>query len=178
MRVVWQAFMENPAMQLFKCATLLRRASLPRTLPFLVATFLWLFLLGAGDRVLALQVHPEPEGLYSHQIAHLFFILSMAILVFWLRKRGLVAEAGWRLIQWGCIMFIVWNAGAFVGHAIEAQMAEEAFVGKGWSRALLVQNAISPGIYLFLKMDHLSCFPAILLLYLGLRKIKRQAGTR
>ncbi|MGQ9656192.1 MAG: hypothetical protein ACUVXD_19230 [Thermodesulfobacteriota bacterium] len=102
----------------------------------------------------------------------------MAILVFWLRKRGLVAEPGWRLIQWGCIMFVVWNVGAFVGHVVEAYMVEEAFVGEGWSRALLVQDAISPGIYMFLKMDHLTWFPAILMLYLGLRKIQRQAGTR
>ena len=122
----------------------------------------------------ALQVHPEPEGLYSHQIAHLFFILSMAIFIFWLRKRGLVTEPGWRLIQWGCAMFIVWNVGAFIGHAIEARMPEESFVGKGWSKSLVLETVTSPAIYLFLKMDHLTCVPAIVFLYVGLRSIYRK----
>jgi len=139
------------------------------------ATGLFFLLWGLGQEAWGLQVHPEPEGLYSHQIAHLFFILSMAVMVFWLRKRGLIREPGWRLIQWGCIMFIVWNAGAFIGHAVEAQMTEESFVGKGWSRALLVQGLVSPVIYLLLKMDHLTCVPAILFLFLGLRKIRQRA---
>jgi hypothetical protein len=56
-------------------------------------------------------------------------------------------------------------------------MAEESFVGKGWSRLLLVHSVASPTIYLLLKMDHLTCVPAILLLYLGLRRIQRQAGA-
>jgi hypothetical protein len=148
----------------------------PRTsmLTFLGAVLLVLFW-GTVEQALALQVHPEPEGLYSHQIAHLFFILSMAVMVFWLHKRGLIREPGWRLIQWGCIMFIVWNAAAFIGHAVEAEMTEESFVGKGWSRALLVQGLVSPVIYLLLKMDHLTCVPAILFLFLGLRKIRQRA---
>mgnify|MGYP005834743551 CR=1 FL=1 len=167
------------AMQFFGCTGSLRGGALGRRMTLLlVVAFLGLFFPGQEEMAHALQVHPEPEGLYSHQIAHLFFVLSMAILVFWLRKRGLVAEPGWRLIQWGCIMFVVWNVGAFVGHVVEARMVEEAFVGERWSRALVVQDVTYPGIYLFLKMDHLTCFPAILLLYLGLRKIQRQAGTR
>lgn len=132
-----------------------------------------LFVL-VESQALALQVHPEPEGLYSHQIAHLFFIFSMAILIFWLRERGLVAEAGWRLIQWGCVMFIVWNVGAFWGHAIEAGMPEESFVGRGWSKSLVVREVAFPGLYLFFKMDHLTCVPAVLFFYLGLRKIQRK----
>ncbi len=159
--------------QIFPCTQFLGRLFHPRAI-FLLAWALVLFG-GAGQQAWALQVHPEPEGLYSHQIAHLFFILSMAILVFWLRKRNLILEPGWGLVQWACIMFIVWNGAAFIGHAVEADMKEESFVGKGWSRALLVQGLASPLIYLFLKMDHLTCVPAILFLYLGLRKIKQKA---
>lgn len=163
-------------MQIF-CRTSFLSSGLSKRGFTLLAALFWLFLWGAGDQLLALQVHPEPEGLYSHQIAHLFFILSMAVMVFWLRKRGLIQEPGWRLIQWGCIMFIVWNAAAFVGHVLEAQMAEESFVGKGWSRALLVHDMVSPTLYLLLKMDHLTCVPAIFLLYLGLRRIQKQASA-
>lgn len=149
------------------------RGLIKRAAPWLAGAFFLLWW--PCQEAWGLQVHPEPEGLYSHQIAHLFFILSMAILVFWLRKRDLVRESGWRLIQWGCIMFIVWNAGAFIGHAVEAEMTEESFAGKGWSRALLLQGMVSPVIYLLLKMDHLTCVPAILFLYLGLKKIRQRA---
>lgn len=160
-------------MQFFSC-TFSKKNRIFNKAAFLAAASLFLFW-GFGREAWGLQVHPEPEGLYSHQIAHLFFILSMGILVFWLRKRGLVREPGWRLIQWGCIMFIIWNGAAFIGHAVEAQMTEEYFTGKGWSRALLVHGFLSPTIYLLLKMDHLTCVPAILFLYLGLRKIKQRA---
>lgn len=140
----------------------------------------WLTIIGAiflsidliPGEAHALQVHPEPEGLYSHQIAHLFFLLSMGIFIFWLRKRGLVVDSGWRWIQWGCVMFIVWNATAFLGHIFEAKMTEESFIGKGWSRLLLVQTWASPSVYLMAKMDHLSCVPAILFLYLGLKRMR------
>ncbi len=160
-------------MQFFPCAAL-GRLIFRRKWALVPAAGLLLFW-GAAQEAWALQVHPEPEGLYSHQIAHLFFILSMAILVFWLRKRELIREPGWRLIQWGCVMFIVWNAAAFIGHAVEAEMTEESFAGRGWSRVFIVQAVISPLIYLLLKMDHLTCVPAILFLYLGLRKIKQRA---
>lgn len=159
-------------MQLFSCTSNKGNPVLSKA-AFLAASALLFW--GFGQEAWGLQVHPEPEGLYSHQIAHLFFILSMGILVFWLRKRGLTREPGWRLIQWGCIMFIVWNVAAFVGHAVEAQMTEESFVGKGWSRALLIQGVVSPAIYLLLKMDHLTCVPAILFLYLGLKKMQKRA---
>ncbi len=153
-------------MQIFHCTRAL----------VLFLSFIPQLILGEGV-AFALQVHPEPEGLYSHQIAHLFFIFSMAIFIFWLRKRGLVAEPGWRLIQWGCAMFIVWNVGAFIGHAMEAHMPEESFVGKGWSKSLVLETVTSPAIYLLLKMDHLSCVPAIVLLYLGLRNIYRKEAN-
>jgi hypothetical protein len=158
-----KALLEENPMQIFRCI---------RALVLCLSLFSQV-ILGEGV-AFALQVHPEPEGLYSHQIAHLFFILSMAIFIFWLRKRGLVAESGWRLIQWGCFMFIVWNVGAFIGHAMEARMPEESFVGKGWSRSLVLDTVTSPAIYLFLKMDHLTCVPAIVLLYLGLKSIYRK----
>lgn len=69
-------------------------------------------------------------------------------------------------------MFIVWNATAFLGHIFEAKMTEESFIGKGWSRLLLVQTWASPSVYLMAKMDHLSCVPAILFLYLGLKRMR------
>ena len=48
----------------------------------------------APNSALATQGHGGIEGVYAHQIAHLFFIISMGGLIYWLRQRGLVREKG------------------------------------------------------------------------------------
>jgi hypothetical protein len=45
------------------------------------------------------QGHGGIEGVIAHQIAHLFFIISMGGLIYWSRQRGLVRERGWQLIR-------------------------------------------------------------------------------
>lgn len=135
-------------------------------------------LLVNPEAVLALQVHPSPEGLYAHQIAHAFFILSMATLSFLLQKRGLVRQRGWRYIQLACICFILWNIEAMAGHMIDSRLPADAFDGSGWGKVLVVERAIAPYFYYFLKMDHLICIPAIFLLFLGLRSLKIESEER
>jgi hypothetical protein len=133
-------------------------------------------LLAPSDG-LALQVHAAPEGLYSHQLAHCFFIVSMAILAFWLQKRRLVERRGWRYLQISCLLFIIWNIDAFVGHTIEFHLSPDAYAGEGWARALVADKAIMPYLYYLLKMDHVICVPAIFFLYLGLRWFRREEGA-
>ena len=53
---------------------------------------------------LAVQEHGAPEGLYAHQFAHLFFLASMGLLIYWLRQRQLVRQAGWRYIQYAALL--------------------------------------------------------------------------
>ena len=72
--------------------------------------------VGAPTLALATQTHGEPEGLVVHQITHLVFIFSMGTLIFWLRKRKLVVETGWRYIQYAALLFILWNLDAFAVH--------------------------------------------------------------
>ena len=131
----------------------------------------------APSEGLALQVHTAPEGLYSHQIAHCFFIISMATLAFWLQERRLVEKRGWRHLQISCLLFIVWNIDALVGHVIESHLSAEAFVGEGWARAMVVDKALMPYLYYVLKMDHIICVPAIFFLFLGLRWFRREEGA-
>jgi len=45
---------------------------------FFLSTFTWVII--DPDIVLATQTHGTPEGIYVHQMAHLFFILSMGFL--------------------------------------------------------------------------------------------------
>ena len=130
------------------------------------------------DAALALQIHPAPEGLYAHNIAHAFFIFSMATLAFWLQKRRLVVEKGWRYIQISCLLFIFWNIDAMAGHIIDSYLSEEAFTGQGWAKSMIKEKVFAPYFYYLLKMDHLICVPAIFFLFLGLKRLKVDAGVR
>ena len=81
---------------------------------------IWLTFLLCGlafvmpEPVLATQAHSDPEGLYVHQFAHFFFIISLAMFIYWLRFRDLVKETGWRYIQYAALFLILWNTDAAI----------------------------------------------------------------
>lgn len=122
----------------------------------------------------ATQTHGGPEGLVVHQFAHLFFIFSMGLLIYWLRKRRLVSDKGWRYIQYAALFFIFWNLDASFSHWLLEQ-SDSLTVETIQSRHFRISTA--PGlqwlgsIYYLTKLDHLLCVPAMLFLLLGLRRL-------
>lgn len=135
-----------------------------------------LLVFGCPAVAWATQTHGDPEGLYAHQIAHLFFIFSMGLLIYWLRRHDLVAQSGWRLIQHAALFFILWNIDAFTVHWLEEQIdllsisQEDPFFI--YLNAPAGQTWIA-WTYYFAKLDHLLCVPAMVLLYLGLRRLNK-----
>ncbi len=124
----------------------------------------------------ATQIHAAPEGLYSHQIAHLFFLISMGILVYWLRGRGLTRARGWRYLQYSALFFMFWNVDTMIVHNLEGRgdLFQVLFPG-----TLHARLQIKPGhefwawmLYVG-KLDHLLCVPAIVFLYWALRELIR-----
>lgn len=51
--------------------------------------FLSIFAWGVinPNHALATQSHGAPEGIYAHQIAHIFFMFSMGFFIHWLRDK-------------------------------------------------------------------------------------------
>jgi uncharacterized membrane-anchored protein len=136
-------------------------------------------LLGLPDVAHAFQAHPEQEGLYVHQLAHVFFGVAMGMLAYWLEKNRFSSQKGWRLIQISCLLFILWNVSAFVGHIVEELLPKEALVGSsGWNRRILIGGDVIALLYYVLKMDHLVCVPAMVCLFLGIRILYRQPGEQ
>ncbi len=127
---------------------------------------------------LAVQTHGGPEGLYAHQMAHLFFTFAMGLLIYWLRTRRLVAEAGWRLIQYAALFFMLWNLDAFAAHQLEAPTALLT-ISRPEQWRLQVETIPSwqwlAVVYYIVKLDHLLCVPAALFLFLGLRRLAKSA---
>ena len=123
---------------------------------------------------LATQGHGGIEGVYAHQIAHIFFIISLGVLIYWLRARKLVQTTGWRFIQYSALFFILWNLDAITVHALDDQFGIIQTETIGIWR---IQITDSFGhnflkiLYYVIKLDHLLCVPALLFLYFGLRRL-------
>ncbi len=131
-------------------------------------------LLLSADPVLATQTHGQPEGLYVHQMAHIFFIISMGSLDFWLRQRNLIKEKGWKYIQLSAVLFILWNIDAALVHFLDEHLDILGITKiELWHirvESIQGQNSISI-LYYLLKLDHLLCVPAMFFLYYGLKTI-------
>ncbi len=126
----------------------------------------------------ATQTHGGLEGLYVHQFAHIFFTFSMGLLIYWLRKWGLVGFAAWRSIQYAAFFLIAWNIDAIASHWLLEQ--------SGWIEVktidgLQIQISTPQGmgwlakLYYLTKLDHLLCVPALIFLFLGLKRLLRHA---
>jgi len=127
---------------------------------------------------LATQGHGEPEGLWVHQMSHVFFAFSMGILIYWLRVRALIQETGWRYIQYSAFLFILWTIDAFSVHFMEEQLRiVESTKINPWT--IEIESPYDSLwfnlLYYFTKLDHLFCVPALFLLYLGLKRLLHKA---
>ena len=142
---------------------------------------IWLIasILFLAEPAVATQAHGAPEGLYAHQLGHLFFIVSMGVLIFWLRERQLVQAAGWRYIQYSALFFILWNVDAFFVHLVDEQIALIETQRIGVWDINITSNSGSQfltWLYYVAKLDHLLCVPALLFLYFGLRRLLKDSG--
>jgi cell division protein FtsW (lipid II flippase) len=131
-------------------------------------------LFYSASPVFATQGHGAPEGLYIHQISHVFFSLSMAMLIYWLRRRHLVKEAGWRYIQYCALFFIIWNFVAFTAHFLDEQIQIVQIQRLDSFHIQIQAPAWLSIIYYMAKLDHLMCVPALFFLYLGLKRLLEQ----
>jgi len=152
------------------------RPFIRRVLSWSVLAVVWGWL--TPPAALAVQEHGAPEGLYTHQGAHLFFIASMGLLIYWLRQRQLVIAAGWRRIQYAAFFFILWNLDAFTAHLLDEQLAVVDIQTVAPWTVRIDADVFSPALawlYYAAKLDHLLCVPALLFLYFGLRRLLKDA---
>jgi len=139
----------------------------------------YLFVICSGTLLfpglaLATQGHGGIEGVYAHQIAHIFFIVSLGVLIYWLRARKLVQTTGWRFIQYSALFFILWNIDTITVHALDDQFGFIQTETLGvWQ--LRITDAFNHDVfklfYYVAKLDHLLCVPALLFLYFGLKRL-------
>ena len=145
---------------------------------FLIAIFA--FVLSNPGHALATQSHGAPEGIYIHQLAHLFFMISMGFLIHWLRERKLVRESGWRFIQYAAFFLILWNMDAFAVHLLDDQFGiiQAKRIGSYYVQITAFNdNKALEILYYVAKLDHLLCVPALLFLYFGLKHLLKETHS-
>jgi hypothetical protein len=129
-------------------------------------------VLAAGGPAFALQTHGAPEGLYAHQLAHLFFIICMGSFAYRVHRTRLPSYRGWIFFAAGGILLIAWNIWAFTGHFVTLLIAEENFIlPEGSMVPMLRITSWKEICYYILKMDHLLSVPALVCFYFGLKNI-------
>lgn len=124
--------------------------------------------------VSATQIHASAEGIITHQAGHFFFLFSMVALIFTITGKGLNNQKGWRLIQYAAFFFILWNLDAITTHFFDNQIHAVKIENISLTKMKIVTNKNSPLLawfYYVLKLDHLLCVPAMLLLYHGLSRL-------
>jgi hypothetical protein len=126
---------------------------------------------------LATQGHAGIEGVWVHQFAHLFFLFSMMLLIYWLRRAGLVKMPGWRYIQYAALFFILWNIDTILVHFLDEQILAVRVENIGnWQIHVSAAGDRTwlAALYYLAKMDHLLCVPAMIFLMLGLHHMRKE----
>lgn len=129
-------------------------------------------LLMIAAPAMATQGHAGIEGVWVHQFAHVFFLFAMLLLIYWLRRAGLVKRPGWRYIQYAALFFILWNVDTILVHFLDEQILAVRVENLGDWRIRIGVDAGREwiaGVYYLAKLDHLLCVPAMVFLMLGLR---------
>ena len=126
------------------------------------------------------QVHSAPEGLYVHQMAHVFFAGAMLFLFIYLKKVPLGHGTAWRYISLSFFFFFLWNVNALIVHTLEVYLPQDAIIAGSdfWSRRLALPFDLKRWIYFITKHDHIWCVPAILFLFFGTRSLYRETEKR
>ena len=122
-------------------------------------------------------MHHASEGIIVHQMGHIFFLMSMVVLIFTVSNRNLSHVRGWRLIQYAALFFILWNLDALAAHFLDNQIAVVRIRNVSMWQMVLESTSESELlrlVYYVLKMDHLLCVPAMVLLFRGLCLLHRE----
>lgn len=124
------------------------------------------------DSALAFQPHAY-SGLYIHQLAHFFMIVSLFFFARKARQTRLASLMGWRHIIAGTWLLMLWSAATMVGHILDLHIGEDAlFLPPGAYIPLLRLNGWLEVLYFLLKLDHLLAVPAMFLFYRGLKLLR------
>ncbi|MBW6520150.1 MAG: hypothetical protein K0A99_03935 [Desulfoarculaceae bacterium] len=124
------------------------------------------------DQAWALQSHGPPEGIYIHQLAHIFYAAALGYL-FWDIGRNAFPGKGWRYLQLFCVLMILWNILTFAGHWLGFYIADADIIRSSGYFSSQIAGPISAlkMTYFCATLDHLLSVPALFFLFMALRSL-------
>ncbi len=119
--------------------------------------------------VWAVQSHGGIEGLVSHEIGHLLFVVGMSFLLFRLypQHRG---ETGWLEFKLFIFFILLWNGLTFSGHWMGEYVDHDQFVLDNGRIVFFVINSFADAYFYLTHLDHFFLILSFLFLFLALRK--------
>lgn len=137
-----------------------------------------LLLLGCllPGNALAFQPHAY-SGLYIHQLAHIFLIVSLFFFAAKARQTHLASLKAWKYIISGTWLLMLWSITTMVGHFLDMAIEDSLFLPSGADIPLLHITGWQEALYYMLKLDHLIAVPAMFLFYRGLKLLREGQET-
>jgi len=130
----------------------------------------------SANQALALQPHEGLEGMITHEVGHLFFIVGVVYLLVRSRSRRWIGP-GWKEFKLFLWFVLAWNAVAFAGHWIELYIPPEQFIKSGGNTTDFVVTGFADILYYVSVLDHLVLLPASIFLLLALRRWRSPEGA-
>jgi hypothetical protein len=128
----------------------------------------------APSTACAVQQHGGAEGLVSHQIGHVLFILGMAYLLFQAQKNPILGP-GWKEFRGFLWLIVLWNILTFSGHWVREFIDPQRFLKEGSRTIAFTIEKFPDALFYLSSLDHLVLVPAFFFLLLALRKWSHQA---
>jgi hypothetical protein len=130
-------------------------------------------ILGA-QKAWAVQAHGGAEGLVSHQIGHLFFLLGAGCLLWQVISRDLKGK-GWSSFRAFLWLICLWNVLTFAGHWARETLDPSQFVREGRQIEAFIVSDGADILFYIANLDHLILIPALFCLAIALKKWKHSA---
>ncbi|MCP3923283.1 MAG: hypothetical protein GY714_11930 [Desulfobacterales bacterium] len=127
------------------------------------------FLMIGTNPAWAVQSHGGVEGLVSHQIGHILFLIGLGYLLFHLYQIQ-KKDPGWLEFKIFLWLIIAWNVVTFSGHLINEFVAPEKFVKDSGTVVAYYIEDFTDVIFYLTRLDHLLLVPSLVFLLLALRK--------
>jgi len=128
-----------------------------------------LLLTGTARPAWAVQIHGGAEGLVSHQLGHVLFVVGMVFLLA-LSRRNRWQGAGWGRFKGFLWLIILWNLLTFSGHWAHSVLAVDKFVVvDGRVTGFRVESLVDVVFYCA-SLDHFVLVPALVCLAIALKQ--------
>lgn len=135
--------------------------------PSIFLYFIYIALLPSS--AFAVQTHGGPEGLVSHQLGHILFIVgTVSILsrIYYRHLRG----PGWQEFKGFLWLLLLWNCLTFSGHWMRELVNPEKLIKVDNHIVDFRATTTLDLIFYLTRLDHLVLVPAFLLLFISLMR--------